>query len=224
MRTFGEIAEIARQRHGDAAPQGNSTLAAPKSPAELAAIPDDRYLSMATRCIFQSGFNWKVIDNKWDGFEAAFEGFDLGRWVLSNDDDIAALVSDKRIVRNGAKIATVPANARFFAGVSAKHGGVGRWLGEWPVTDQVGLLDALADGGSRLGGATGQYFLRFMGKDSFILSKDVTAALIREGVIEKPATSKKALAAVQQAFNGWAEESGQPMTVISRTLARSIDA
>jgi 3-methyladenine DNA glycosylase Tag len=62
-----------------------------------------------------------------------------------------------------------------------------------------------------------------MGKDSFILSRDVTAALIREGIIDKPATSKKALAAVQAAFNHWMEDSGQPATAISQTLARSID-
>ncbi|MCG6859583.1 MAG: DNA-3-methyladenine glycosylase I [Salaquimonas sp.] len=223
MRTFDEILEIARGRHGEAATHGRHGEAKPKTAAELAAIPDDRYLAMATRCIFQSGFNWKVIDNKWDGFEAAFEGFDLGRWVLSNDDDIAALLSDKRIVRNGQKIVSVPANARFFADMSAEYGGVGRWIGEWPVTDQIGLLEVLATKGSRLGGATGQYFLRFMGKDSFILSRDVTAALIREGIIDKPATSKKALAAVQAAFNHWMEDSGQPATAISQTLARSID-
>ena len=223
MRSFDEILGIARSRHGEEAVPAARGATAPKSADELAAIPDDRYLSMATRCIFQSGFNWKVIDNKWDGFEAAFEGFDLGRWVLSNDDDIATLVSDRRIVRNGQKIMSVPANARFFAEMASEHGGVGRWIGDWPVTDQIGLMDALAQGGSRLGGATGQYFLRFMGKDCFILSRDVTAALIREGVIDKPATSKKALAAAQEAFNVWHEESGQPMTAISRTLARSID-
>lgn len=224
MRRFEEILAIARARHGEAAMHGYHGTARPKSAEELAAIPDDRWLSMATRCIFQSGFNWKVIEAKWEGFEAAFEGFDLGRWVLATDDDIARLVSDRRIVRNGQKIAAVPENARFFAGISKQHGGVGRWVGAWPVTDHAGLIEALGKGGARLGGATAQYFLRFMGKDGFILSRDVTAALIREGVIDKPATSKKAMAAVQQALNGWMEESGLPMTAISQTLARSIDA
>ena len=221
MRSFDDIFALAADRHGGPAAL-EQALTKPLSAADLANVPDDRWLAQMTKCIFQSGFNWKVIDNKWDGFEAAFEGFDLGRWVLSNDDDIAALVSDKRIVRNGAKIATVPANARFFAGVSAKHGGVGRWLGEWPVTDQVGLLDALADGGSRLGGATGQYFLRFMGKDSFVLSRDVIGRLIAEGVIDKEPNSKSAMAAVQAAFNEWRAQSGRSMKEISRTLAMSI--
>lgn len=223
MRKFSEILEIAISRHGDKAMHGYQGPANVKTAQELAAIPDDRWLSMATRCVFQAGFNWKVIEAKWDGFEEAFEGFDLGRWTLATDDDLDRLVSDKRIVRNGQKIASVPVNARFFAEKSKENSGIGRWIGQWPSQEFAGLLEELAKGGARLGSATGQYFLRFMGKDGFILSRDVNAALIREGVIDKPAGSKKSMHAVQQAFNGWMDESGQPLTVISQTLARSID-
>ena len=148
----------------------------------------------------------------------------LARWAMASDDDIATLLSDARVVRNGQKLSTVPANARYFLAKSREHGGVGRWIGEWPVSDQIGLMAELDKAGARLGGATGQYFLRFMGKDCFILSRDVAAALVREGVISGPATSKKALAAIQQAFNRWREETGLSATAISRALARSIDA
>lgn len=224
MRKFKDILAIATERHGPAAMHGYHGAANPRTMAQLAQIPDDRYLSMATRCIFHAGFSWKVIDEKWDGFEEAFEDFDIGRWVMATDDDVSRLASDDRIVRNGQKIASVPVNARFFAAMAKEHGGVGLWIGQWPVEDYVGLLAALSDGGSRLGGTTGQYFLRFMGKDSFVLSKDVLAALIREKVIDKPSNSKKAMSAIQAAFNQWMEESGQSMTAVSQALARSIDA
>lgn len=223
MQKFAEIAMIAEERNGADAMKKLVESDLPKSSGELAAIPDDRWLAMATRCIFQAGFNWKVIDAKWSGFEEAFEGFDIGRWVMSTDDDLDMLISDARIVRNGQKIASVPLNARFFSQIAREHGGVGKWIAEWPSTDEIGLLNAMAKGGSRLGGATAQYFLRFMGKDAFLLSRDVMAALVRAGVIDKPATSKRALVAIQQAFNEWSAESGLGMTQISRTLARSID-
>jgi hypothetical protein len=42
-------------------------------------------------------------------------------------------------------------------------------------------------------GRQGQYFLRFEGWDAFILSGDVVKALIREGVVAKEPTSKKAI-------------------------------
>ena len=98
----------------------------------------------------------------------------------------------------------------------------GRVIAEWPRADFVGLLDLLKKRGSRLGGTTGQYFLRRMGKDSFILSKDVVARLIAEKIIEKPPASKKALAQVQEAFNKWMDQSDRSLKEISQTLAMSI--
>ena len=61
-----------------------------------------------------------------------------------------------------------------------------------------------------------------MGRDSFILSRDVGAALVREGVVDKPPSSKRDMAAVQAAFNAWMAESGRGLTQISRTLAMSV--
>ena len=76
----------------------------------------------------------------------------------------------------------------------------------------------------RLSGFSAQYFLRHMGVDGFILSPSVTAALVRAGVVDKPPTSKKAMEAVQAAFDSWRKESGRSFSEISRTLGMSIDA
>ena len=62
-----------------------------------------------------------------------------------------------------------------------------------------------------------------MGVDSFVLSRDVVRALIREGVVEKEPTSQRDLARVQTAFDRWRVETGRPMTQISRILACSIE-
>ncbi|MEM9715321.1 MAG: hypothetical protein AAF826_02270 [Pseudomonadota bacterium] len=61
-----------------------------------------------------------------------------------------------------------------------------------------------------------------MGRDSFILSRDVIARLIAEGVIDKAPTSKKTMSAVQTAFNTWRDQSGRSLTEISRVLAMSL--
>ncbi len=221
MRSFDEILAIAVDRKGNLKPLLN-THGAPKSPNALAAVPDDRWLAMMTRCIFQAGFNWKVVDNMWPGFEDAFEGFDPGRCEMLNDDDLARLVSDKRIVRNGRKIRAVQQNAQFVNELAAEHGSAGKFFGGWPAADYIGLLALLKKRGARLGGNTGSYFLRFMNVDSFILSKDVTARLIAEGVVDKTPTSQKSLTAVQDAFNEWQRQSGRSLTEISRILAFSI--
>ncbi len=218
MRSFDEILSIAADRKGgtevvlDAVP-------AIRSADALAAVPDDRWLSAMARAVFNAGFNWKVIEAKWPGFEEAFHGFDVGRTAMMSDETFDALLKDTRVVRNGAKLQSVQANAVFIQGV---EGGFGRRVGDWPAEDFAGLLAWLGKNGSRLGGATSQYFLRGMGRDGFILSNDVVARLIAEGVVDKPPTSKGAMRAVQEAFNAWRAESGLPLTAISRVLAQSI--
>ncbi|MGR6466658.1 DNA-3-methyladenine glycosylase I [Rhizobium sp. PAMB 3182] len=222
MRSFPEIYDLAIQRKGSA-DEIEAHVMRPKPSAELAALPDDRYLALMTKCIFQAGFNWKVVEAMWPGFEAAFEGFDIAHCAMLHDEDFERLVSDERIVRHGPKIKAVQDNARFVADLAEEHGSAGRFFADWPAEDYVGLLDLLKKRGTRLGGNTGQYFLRFAGVESFILSQSVVNRLIAEGVVDKAPSSAKQLAAVQKAFNTWKEQSGRSLTEISRVLAVSID-
>lgn len=220
MRSFDEIYAISAGRKGGEQAL-EALLARPLSQPSLSDIPEDRWLSMMTRCVFQAGFNWKVIDNKWSGFEAAFEGFDVGKCALMDDEWFDVLLTDKAIVRNGTKIRSVPQNAAFVLELRA-DGGAGQVFANWPDQDFVGLLEMLKRRGARLGGASGMYFLRFMGRDGFVLSKDVVARLIVEGVIDKPPTSQGAMGRVQAAFNDWASQSDRSLSEISRVLAMSL--
>lgn len=222
MHRFDEIYALAVGRKGSEEAVENN-LATPKTRAEIAALPDDRYLSLMAKCVFQAGFNWKVVEAMWPGFEAAFDGFDIARCAMLHDEDFERLVSDTRIVRHGPKIRTVQENARFVSDLATEHGSAGAFFAGWPAEDYIGLLEILKKRGSRLGGNTGQYFLRFAGIDSFILSQSVVNRLIAEGVIDKPPTSAKAKAAVQAAFNDWRAQSGRSLVEISRVLAMSID-
>ena len=76
-------------------------------PGELEAKGDDRYLSEITRCVFKAGFVWRVIDNKWPGFEAAFQDFVPLYWQQVPPEVLEELAQDERIVRNMQKIRTV---------------------------------------------------------------------------------------------------------------------
>jgi 3-methyladenine DNA glycosylase Tag len=220
MRSFEEIRAMALGHHPDLDARLSEHVYA-KAPDQLRAIPDDRWLSMMTRHVFQAGFVWKVIEAKWDGFEAAFECFDVLPISFYSDDDVARLISDARIVRNGQKILATVKNAQFVGDIAAEHGPFGDFMADWPSGDQLGLLDVFKKRGSRLGGMTGQYLLRFSGWDAWMLSRDVVSALIREGVIEKAPTSKKAQADAQAAFAHWSEEGNCSNTIVSRTLAFS---
>lgn len=221
MRRFDDLLAMAAERKGSFGAVLDS-IDEPQTEDALAKLPDDRWLSMMTKCVFRAGFNWKVIENKWAGFEAAFDGFSIPRCAMMDDVWFDALVSDTRIVRNGPKIQTVQPNAVLVSERSAQAGGFGKFIADWPASDYVGLVQLLKAEGSRLGGTTGQYFLRNMGKESFILTRDVVGRLVAEGIVDKAPTSKRALADVQDAFNTWREQSGQTFNVISRVLAQTV--
>lgn len=221
MGRFQDIYDRAADSKGGSAAL-EKLLQTPKSKSELEATPDHRYLAGMTKCVFQAGFSWKVVEQKWDGFEQAFLGFEPRRVVALNDEDLDGLMHNTAIIRNGQKILATRDNARFVLDLAEEHGSASRFFANWPAGDIVGLWSLLKKRGSRLGGASGQYFLRFAGIDTPILSRDVVAALIGEGVVDKNPTAQRDLKAVQDAFNGWQTESGRSLTEISRVLANSV--
>lgn len=224
MLDFAEIRARAATRKGGDAVLSSLLGPAPDNGA-VARLTDDRMLSTMAERIFAAGFVWRVIEQKWPGFEEAFLGFEPKRLLFQPDDFWHDLASDSRIVRNPQKIRSVKENAAFVENVSKEHGGFGRFLAEWPADDQIGLTAYLAKHGSRLGGNTGQYFLRWVGWDTFIISADMEAALRDAGVeIAENPSSKRDLARIQWQLNLWKEETGLPYAHLSRILAMSIGA
>ena len=219
---FKTIRARAEKRKGG--PGGLQKLL-PQKPSRkaLEKILDDRILAEMTKRVFSAGFAWSVIEAKWDGFEDAFLGFAPGKLTFQPDDYWDDLVKDNRIVRNGAKISSVRENAAFVMEIAREHGSFGKFLANWPSSDEIGLLDLLHKRGSRLGGNTGQMFLRFVGWDGFVTSQDVVACLRDAGLdIAAEVKSKGDLAKVQAQFNAWAEETGLPYVHLSRICAMSI--
>ena len=220
--SFKTIRARAEKRKGG--PKALSKLLPPKPDLKkLAGLGDDRILAEMTRRVFCAGFAWSVIETKWDGFEKAFLGFKPAKLLFQPDDFWHDLTTNAAIVRNGAKIMSVKDNARFVQDIAKEHGSFGKFLSQWPSSDEAGLLELLAKRGSRLGGNTGQMLLRFLGWDGFVTSKDVVACLRDAGLdIAAAVTSKRDIAKVQDQFNSWAKETGLPYLHLSRICAMSI--
>jgi 3-methyladenine DNA glycosylase Tag len=221
--SFNTIYKIAAKRkEGDAELM---TLLPPiSSKKNLSEIPSHRFLSVMTKCIFQSGFVWRVIEKKWPDFEKVFFNFDLKKLINLPPKAWEAYSQDARIVRNHIKISTVYENAMMILDIEAEHNCTfGEFIANWPDEELIDLLALLKKRGSRLGGMTGQYFLRRMGKDSFMLSQDVVSALRHAGLdIKDSPTSKGDLRRIQDQFNTWKKETKLPLTHLSKVLAYSI--
>lgn len=198
-------------------------LPKPKSARALAKVSDDRYLAEMTKCVFRAGFVWRVVENKWPGFEQVFAKFNPDWIAMLPAEKLEEIAQDESIIRNYTKVKSVYANAVFVRDVRAEHGSFGKFLAAWPEDDIVGLWTYLKKHASRLGGSSGPYFLRFVGKDTFLLTDHVIAALNQYGITrQNKFTSQKALHEVQAVFNDLRAETGRSHGEISRILACAV--
>lgn len=217
---FATVFDAARTRHGAA--EIDARLPQPKSASELAATPDDRYLSQMSLRVFRAGLKHSLVDAKWPAFEEVFEGFDPRRVRAMSDEALEKLLGDVRLIRHWGKLKSIRDNAAATMTVSEEFGGFGAWLATWPGSNVIGLWDALGERFSQMGGASGPMFLRMVGKDTFVLSHSVIAALNHWAELPPP-KNRKERATAQAYFNAWSAESGLPLSQMSLILALSVD-
>ncbi len=89
---------------------------------------DNGYLEILTKSIFQAGFSWEVIRQKWPEFWRAFAGFDIATVARYGEPDVDRLLADPGIVRNGRKIEATIQNARIMARLIAEYGSIHAYL------------------------------------------------------------------------------------------------
>jgi 3-methyladenine DNA glycosylase Tag len=222
MRDYKWLHEYCLNRFGSAKAL-EAQLPQPRSDAELRALGNDRYLSLLALRVFRAGLKHSLVDAKWPAFEEVFFRFDPEKVVLMGADHLERLMQDARLIRHLGKLRSVPRNAQFVLDVAHERGSFGALIADWPVTDITGLWKYLARHGSQLGGLSAPRLLRMVGKDTFVPSTDVVAALAAQKVVDKVPTSLRDLAAVQAAFNQWHAESGRPMCQLSVMLAHTVN-
>lgn len=221
LETFAQIYQRASERKGGEG-RLEALLSTPLSSEQLKTVGDDRFLAEFTRKIFQSGFVWRVVDQKWPDFEKAFFNFDIEKVLLMSDEMFEQRAQDPSIIRNFSKIKTVRDNALMIEDVRRREGSFATFIAEWPGEDIVGLWDYLKKHGARLGGNTGAYALRVMGKDTFTLGSDVKNYFVQRKIVTGSVTSKRSLGAIQDGFNQLRSESGRSLQEISKVIAYSV--
>jgi DNA-3-methyladenine glycosylase I len=89
---------------------------------------DNGYFEVLTQAVFQAGFSWQVVRDKWANFRRAFDGFDRDAVARYDTRDIDRLVADEGIVRNARKIEATIENARIMQTIIGEHGSFEAYL------------------------------------------------------------------------------------------------
>lgn len=221
MEKFQDIYQRAVDRKGGEV-MLQQLLVTPSTTKQLAALHDDIWLEEFTRKVFQSGFYWSVINSKWAGFREVFWDFSVEKLLMMPPDMLEQKASDERIVRNFKKVQTIPENAYMIHEVVNEHGSFSQFIADWPSDDIIGLWAYLKKHGARLGGNTGPYTLRALGKDTFLLSRDVESYLRGHKIIDGGLQTKKSLTSAQYFFNELQQQSGLSLQELSLLVAYGV--
>lgn len=185
----------------------------------LSQLSDDRFLAAFTKQVFQSGFVWRVVENKWPQFEEVFFNFDITKILMMPEEMLERKAADPKIIRNFNKVKTIKENAQMIFDEQLNGHSFAEFIANWPSDNIIGLWAYLKKNGARLGGNTGPYALRLLGKDTFLLTRDVEAYLRAHKIIDGGLQSKTSLQAIQNAFNQWQQESDFSLAQLSRLVA-----
>lgn len=193
---------------------------APFSKAELKnTLTDDRVLSAFTKKIFQSGFVWRVVENKWDNFEESFFQFNLEKILMMPEEMMERKATDPKIIRNYNKVKTIKANAQMMFNEQQNGHSFIEFMVNWPTDNMIGLWAYLKKNGERLGGNTGPYALRALGIDTFLLTRDIEAYFRAHDIVTGGIQTKSSLKAIQDSFNQWQTECDLSLSQLSRLVA-----
>ena len=95
---------------------------------------EDRYLfEMLVLESFHCGLSWLIILKKREAFREAFDNFDAKKIVQYDENKIDALMNNKNIVRNKAKILATISNASAFLRIKEAFGSFKDYI--WSFTN-----------------------------------------------------------------------------------------
>jgi DNA-3-methyladenine glycosylase I len=89
---------------------------------------DDGHFEILCQSVFQAGFSWKVVRNKWPNFQKAFLHFNIKKVAAFKTQDVTRLTKDAGIIRNTQKIMAVIENAHIALKIQKEYGSFKKFI------------------------------------------------------------------------------------------------
>ena len=126
---------------------------------------DNEYFENLCRVIFQTGLNWRVIDNKWATTRKAFKNFNINQVSRFGEADVQLLLKDTGIVRNKSKIEAIIYNARGFKAIEESFGSFQAYLDKSDKSNNyASVVKDLTSKFKHLGPSSANLFLYTVGE------------------------------------------------------------
>lgn len=126
---------------------------------------DKGYFEILSKAVFNAGFSYRVVDNKWKGMKEVFNEFEpkiLSKWTV---DEISKALNSSKIIRNSRKINAIIENASVFLELSKKHGSFENYLKTFKDEPYEERLKIISKQFKWLGPTGAHFFLWSVGED-----------------------------------------------------------
>lgn len=101
---------------------------------------DDGYLfEMLVLESMQAGLSWKTILDKREAFRKAFDQFDVEKISRYDEEKIADLLNNPKIIRNQLKIRAAINNAQVFLNIQKEYGSFDQFI--WSYVDYQPIIN-----------------------------------------------------------------------------------
>jgi len=104
---------------------------------------DQELFELLSLEIMQAGLSWITILKKRSAFRRLFDGFNVKKISLYDQDKLDSLMKDESIVRNEKKIRAIIKNARVFIQIQKTFGSFDKYI--WSFVDNKPLLNNFSD-------------------------------------------------------------------------------
>ncbi|MCY3411924.1 MAG: DNA-3-methyladenine glycosylase I [Candidatus Heimdallarchaeota archaeon] len=118
---------------------------------------DNEYFEILSKAVFQAGFSFKVVHNKWSGIKKTFSDFNPQIIASWGPPEIADALDAPEMIRNSNKINAIVSNANTFNQLASEYGSFGKYVDfllEKPYEERKKALSAQF----KWLGKTGSYF------------------------------------------------------------------
>lgn len=89
---------------------------------------DDEYLEILSLIIFQAGFNWRVVREKWKDLKKPFRNFKIEDVARLTSKQQQALLKNPKMIKNKRKIEAIVTNAKIFLEITKNFGSFENYL------------------------------------------------------------------------------------------------
>jgi 3-methyladenine DNA glycosylase Tag len=131
------------------------------------------YFEILSKAVFNAGFSYQVVNNKWKGIKQVFREFEpeiVSNWTV---DEVSEALTSPKIIRNARKVNAIVSNAKVFLDLVKEHGSFESYLKSFREESYEERQKILSKQFKWLGPRGAHFFLWSIGEDAPSCEQDI---------------------------------------------------